>query len=449
MSMSSDTTGVCQRNSAPRKVVTSPVCQRTPLARTAPHPFVWTDAQRRFAQFCDTCREYGYCGLYTGASGSGLSWAARRYAHWDIFMQVLARPYLVEVMPPEVAAILWSCHTLLLSPVVRITPTAVRRELVRLRRALHAVHERILQLPQQPLPPLPLMVSPLSIAAGLGSSHACTSPSPPSPPSTLSSHMSDMSTRASSALCGHGQMEEVNGSRPLGDMRAGIGSAPALATGARRGRGLLYLLIVDEADLLPLALLEDLCRQADEDRYGLIALGSPQFADRVQACISLRRLIDYSGRFGALQHAEVATIVQRFEEQRRRNSGARRQSALNRRRRARATRAIRAVRVARATNMRAVGARSAQVRGLCEHGGGNLRTLLHLLQRAAWDQWNAWDQSDEWVRHARTANTTRVAYPREPRRARARRRRVTTSITTIRAVPSPLSLRALPTEPEQ
>ena len=101
----------------------------------SPPAFVETKEYRRFAEFCDACRQYRYIGLCFGPPGVGKTLSARHYARWEELEPVLTtQRYAIE--PPahsEFAA----CRTVVYTPSMTTTPKRLESELHQLRFSLH------------------------------------------------------------------------------------------------------------------------------------------------------------------------------------------------------------------------------------------------------------------------------------------------------------------------
>lgn len=100
-------------------------------------PFLITSEYRRFAEFCDACRQYRYIGLCYGPPGVGKTLSARRFADWDRFE---ALPSVWRAEDQELAAFV-DADTVFYTPEVVNSPRAVADGVTRLCRILRSLRE--------------------------------------------------------------------------------------------------------------------------------------------------------------------------------------------------------------------------------------------------------------------------------------------------------------------
>jgi hypothetical protein len=96
---------------------------------------------RRFAEFCDACREYRYIGLCYGPPGVGKTLSARHYTDWDRF-EALPSPFFAD---EAALAMFGAADAILYTPEVVNNPGGVRHDIIRLSatlRLLRAEPER-------------------------------------------------------------------------------------------------------------------------------------------------------------------------------------------------------------------------------------------------------------------------------------------------------------------
>jgi DNA transposition AAA+ family ATPase len=91
-----------------------------------PADFIVTKEYRRFAEFCDACREARYIGVCYGLPGVGKTVSARQYAHWNQLEALLGGPppYRHAPMPPHDSG---PWQTVLYTPGVSNTPRSVEQ----------------------------------------------------------------------------------------------------------------------------------------------------------------------------------------------------------------------------------------------------------------------------------------------------------------------------------
>jgi DNA transposition AAA+ family ATPase len=94
--------------------------------------FIETKEYHRFQEFCDSCQQYRYIGLCFGPPGVGKTLSARHYSRWDVIEHYL--PYSEEPSSP-LREILGS-HVVFYTAKVANAPGQIEREIGRLRHVL-------------------------------------------------------------------------------------------------------------------------------------------------------------------------------------------------------------------------------------------------------------------------------------------------------------------------
>jgi hypothetical protein len=100
-------------------------------------PFLLTGEYRRFAEFCDACRQYRYIGLCHGPAGVGKTLSARHYAAWDRFESLPA----VWHADDQALAVLNGADTIFYTPEIVNSPRGVQTDIERLCNKLQGIRE--------------------------------------------------------------------------------------------------------------------------------------------------------------------------------------------------------------------------------------------------------------------------------------------------------------------
>lgn len=97
--------------------------------------FIVTKEYRRFAEFCDACRRYGYIGLCYGSPGVGKTLSARYYANWDIVAAYLSNSNASN----KGFARAGGSETVFYTPEVVNSPRRIQENIWRLRQGLYSI----------------------------------------------------------------------------------------------------------------------------------------------------------------------------------------------------------------------------------------------------------------------------------------------------------------------
>lgn len=231
---------------------------------------VETLEHRRFVEFCDACKRYKYIGLCYGSPGVGKTVSARHYANWDRVEEFCERLTEAKATTEEIAA---STTAFFTAPVVG-SPHVIDREIEKIRGRLHNEVISLRRLAEQKE-----LVRLLDV-------------------------LNDLRDR----------QKNPNGYRS----READDAEDAYLAQRKRMTGLAMsvpdptaLLVVDEADRLKMAGLEQIRSIFDQGRIGLILIGMPGLEKRLARYPQFYSRIGFAHEFRPLSPDEIRQLLQR------------------------------------------------------------------------------------------------------------------------------------------
>jgi DNA transposition AAA+ family ATPase len=245
--------------------------QHPPLSDTEtnskrPPDIVETLEHRRFAEFCDACRRYGYIGLCYGSPGVGKTLSAKHYSGWD---KVQRTDYLgIDTIDGSIL------NTVFYTPEVVNTPGMIDSD-------IHLARAGLLELAKQPL--LREKTERLDFIRRRDEEHQ------------------RRAIVAGDWLDGGSVPELQPTFRQVAD---------EFAAKERKIRDPTSLIVIDEADRLRMASLEQAHAIFDSGQIGLILIGMPGLEKRMARYPQFYSRIGFVHEFRPLGAAEVRQLLQ-------------------------------------------------------------------------------------------------------------------------------------------
>jgi DNA transposition AAA+ family ATPase len=221
---------------------------------------------RRFAEFCDACRRYQYIGLCYGPAGVGKTLSAKRYSRWDKFGE--ADPWRDD------APVAPALDTVFYTPAVVNSPGRIEAEVNRSREKLRVLARR-----------------PIRVEAAV----------------QLEAIRRRDKQHARAALDTHNWL---NGPLPQLEPSYGQVASEYTVKESRIGDP-TSLIIIDEADRLRLASLEQVRAIFDAQEVGLILIGMPGLEKRLARYPQFYSRIGFVHEFRPLGTPEVRQLLER------------------------------------------------------------------------------------------------------------------------------------------
>jgi DNA transposition AAA+ family ATPase len=231
-------------------------------------PFLITSEYRRFSEFCDACRHYRYIGLCHGLPGVGKTLSARHYAAWDLFE---AWPSVWQADDAALAGFA-DADTVLYTPEIVNSPRGVADGVRQLCGSLRLIREE----PQRRAE---------SIAVRL---HAREEER------HQRELLLDVDWLAPRAL------RDEQPEPPMSQI-AVVPRRPPLAP--------IRLILVDEADRLKVASLEQLRDLFDRNEVGLVLIGMPGIEKRLARYPQLYSRVGFVHAFRSLRAEEIRRLL--------------------------------------------------------------------------------------------------------------------------------------------
>jgi DNA transposition AAA+ family ATPase len=231
-------------------------------------PFLITSEYRRFAEFCDACRYYRYIGLCYGPPGVGKTLSARHYAAWDRFEALQS----VWQASDEALAVFDGADTVLYTPEIVNSPRVVAETVKQLCSSLRRIREE---------------------------------------PRRRVESIASRARAREEAERRHESLLQVDWFAP----RVPRDDEPVPPISAivvephRPPLAPVQLILVDEADRLKVATLEQLRDLFDRNEVGLVLIGMPGIEKRLARYPQLYSRVGFVHAFHSLRSEEIRRLL--------------------------------------------------------------------------------------------------------------------------------------------
>jgi DNA transposition AAA+ family ATPase len=231
-------------------------------------PFLITGEYRRFAEFCDACRQYRYIGLCHGSAGVGKTLSARHYAGWDRFEEL---PFVWDADDQALAAFN-GADTVLYTPEIVNSPRAVADDVTRLCNRLRGICEE---------------------------------------PRRRAENVAAEARRAEEMRKQRELLLEADWFAPrVPDVDEPVPREPLVTKTTRQPRlAPVRLILVDEADRLKVPSLEQLRDLFDRNEVALVLIGMPGIEKRLARYPQLYSRVGFVHAFRSLRAEEVRRLL--------------------------------------------------------------------------------------------------------------------------------------------